>query len=117
MRSCFFLPAIPVLVVTAVAFLCGSGHGGDVPAPIATARGATSDGSVTFTRDVAPILYANCAACHRSGEVAPFSLLSYSDAKRWAPMIAQITTKRIMPPWKPEPGFGEFNDVRALSAE
>src|SRR5436190_8966642 len=71
----------------------------------------------TFNKDVAPILYKNCATCHRPGEVAPFSLLSYSDAKRWAPMIAQVTTKRIMPPWKPEPGFGEFNDVRALSAE
>src|SRR5436190_6120541 len=71
----------------------------------------------TFNKDVAPILYKNCATCHRPGEVAPFSLLTYSDAKRWAPTIAQVTGKRIMPPWKAEPGFGEFADARVLSEE
>src|ERR1700739_1768195 len=73
--------------------------------------------SVTFTRDVAPILYKNCATCHRPGEVAPFSLLTYADAKRWAPMIAQATGAHIMPPWKAAPGFGDFADARVLSAE
>ncbi len=69
----------------------------------------------TFNRDVAPILYANCATCHHPGEVAPFSLLSYSDAKRYAPVIAEATSKHVMPPWKAEAGFGEFENVRALS--
>jgi mono/diheme cytochrome c family protein len=69
----------------------------------------------TFNKDIAPILYQNCAACHRPGEVAPFSLLTYSDAKRWAPMIAQATADHVMPPWKAAPGFGEFADVRALN--
>ncbi len=73
--------------------------------------------SPTFNKDIAPILYKNCASCHRPGEVAPFSLLTYSDAKRYAPTIADATSKHIMPPWKASPGFGEFADVRALSAE
>ncbi len=69
----------------------------------------------TFNKDVAPILHKNCAACHRPGEVAPFSLLTYTDARRWAPMIAQVTGAHIMPPWKAAPGFGDFADARVLS--
>ena len=68
----------------------------------------------TFNKDIAPILYQNCATCHHPGEVAPFSLLSYSDAKRYAPVIADATSKHIMPPWKAEPGFGDFADARVL---
>lgn len=68
----------------------------------------------TFNRDVAPILYKNCANCHRDGEVAPFSLLTYQDAARRAPLIAAVTAKRFMPPWKPEPGHGDFQDSRRL---
>ncbi len=71
----------------------------------------------TFNKDVAPILYANCVTCHRAGEVAPFSLIEYKDAKRWAPMIAQATSAHVMPPWKATPGFGEFADARVLSEQ
>ena len=53
-----------------------------------------SDREVTFSRDVAPILYANCAYCHRPGEVAPFSLLSYKDARPWARAIRQQVAQR-----------------------
>src|SRR5450631_2176457 len=70
----------------------------------------------TFNKDVAPILYKNCATCHRPGEVAPFSLLTYTDAKRWAPMIAQVTGTHIMPPWKAANDFGDFADARVLTA-
>jgi hypothetical protein len=69
----------------------------------------------TYNKDVAPILYKNCATCHRPGEVAPFSLLSYQDAAKRAQLIATVTGKRVMPPWKPEPGYGEFQDTRRLS--
>jgi hypothetical protein len=69
----------------------------------------------TFNKDVAPILYQNCSTCHHPGEVAPFSLLSYSDAKRYAPVIADATSKHVMPPWKAEAGFGDFQNVRMLS--
>jgi len=71
---------------------------------------------VTFTQDIAPILYRRCAGCHRPGEVAPFSLISYADAAKRAPLIAQVTASRYMPPWKPEPGHGDFEGARSLTA-
>ena len=76
---------------------------------------ASPQAAVTFNRDIAPIIYKNCATCHRPGEVAPFSLLSYSDVAKRAALIASVTAKRYMPPWKPEPGFGEFADQRRLT--
>ncbi|WP_435018775.1 ascorbate-dependent monooxygenase [Tundrisphaera sp. TA3] len=69
----------------------------------------------TYAREVAPILWKNCAGCHRPGEVGPFSLLTYPDAAKRADFLKQITAERAMPPWKPEPGFGEFHDVRRLT--
>ena len=69
----------------------------------------------TFSRDVAPILYNHCATCHRSGQIAPFSLLTYADAAKRAPLIAAVTESRFMPPWKPIPGHGDFKDANYLS--
>src|SRR5215831_19260024 len=69
----------------------------------------------TFNKDIAPILYENCAICHRPGEVAPFSLLTYQDAAKRAKLLATVTEKRYMPPWKAEHGFGEFANERRLS--
>jgi hypothetical protein len=74
-------------------------------------------GPVTFNRDVAPILFHHCAPCHRPGQSAPFSLLSYADAQKHAPDLVKVTQKRYMPPWLPEPGFGDFAGERRLSAE
>jgi hypothetical protein len=60
----------------------------------------------TFSREVAPILYRQCVSCHRPGGVAPFSLVSYADAAKRAPLIATVTHQRYMPPWLPrEPRF------------
>jgi tetratricopeptide (TPR) repeat protein len=56
----------------------------------------------TFTRDVAPILYAHCAPCHQPDGAAPFSLITYADARPRASLIARVTRSRYMPPWKPE---------------
>src|SRR3954453_17113706 len=70
---------------------------------------------VTFTRDVAPILYSNCSSCHRPGEAAPFSLLSYDDARRRASQIVEVTKRRFMPPWQPAEAHGDFAGVRRLS--
>jgi tetratricopeptide (TPR) repeat protein len=70
----------------------------------------------TFTRDVAPILFARCASCHRAGEVGGFPLLSYADARPRAAAIARVTRSRAMPPWKPDSIRGaEFVGARRLS--
>ena len=64
----------------------------------------------TFNSDIAPILYQHCATCHRPGQVAPFPLLEYRDAAKRAGLIATVTAKHLMPPWKAEPGYGHFLD-------
>ena len=79
-------------------------------------RSASGRESVpTFNKDIAPIFFAKCSSCHRSGEVGPFSLLSYADAKKRANQLARITESKIMPPWKPDPGVGEFKFDRTLT--
>jgi tetratricopeptide (TPR) repeat protein len=78
-------------------------------------RGAGDDHAVTFARDIAPILFANCVTCHRPDGPAPFSLLTYDDARRRATQVAKVTADRYMPPWKPEPGFERFIGERRLS--
>lgn len=70
---------------------------------------------VTYYRHVAPIIYKNCSNCHRPGESAPFSLLTYEDAKKRASQIADVTKRRFMPPWLPAPGVGEFVGEHRLS--
>src|SRR6202790_2572840 len=65
---------------------------------------------VTFNRDIAPIVFQNCAQCHHPGEAAPFPLLTYENVKTHARQIAVVTSKRIMPPWLPEPGELKFAD-------
>ena len=71
----------------------------------------------TFVKDVAPILAANCASCHRPGQGAPFNLLTFADAQPRAAEIAAATTQRLMPPWLPEPGEPAFVGERRLRAE
>jgi hypothetical protein len=70
----------------------------------------------TFARDVAPILYAKCAPCHHAGEVAPFNLTSYEDARGKAPTIAAVVKQKYMPPWQAV-SHGEFSNERTLSAQ
>lgn len=72
---------------------------------------------VTFNKDVAPIIFQNCAPCHHPGEAGPFPLLSYDDVKSHARQIATVTRSRIMPPWLPEPGELRFADELRLSRE
>ena len=78
---------------------------------------ASSDARATWSRDIAPLLYKNCTTCHHPGGAGPFSLLTYADARRWGPQILTVTQSRFMPPWLPEPGYGDFADVRRLSDE
>lgn len=80
-------------------------------------QSAAANPPVTFNRDIAPIFYHYCANCHRPGEAAPFSLLTYKDAKSHAKQIAAVTQSRFMPPWLPEPGTFKFADELRLSEE
>src|SRR3954466_5209128 len=68
----------------------------------------------TFSRDIAPIIWANCSGCHHAGEVAPFTLTSYDDVKKRAKQIVKVTPSRLMPPWKAAPGAGDFAAERRL---
>jgi hypothetical protein len=76
---------------------------------------AADNAPVTYAKDIAPILFKECVACHRPGEVAPFSLLNYQDAAKRAKMLAKVTKQRFMPPWKAEHGYGKFKDERYLT--
>jgi tetratricopeptide (TPR) repeat protein len=72
-------------------------------------------GPVAFARDVAPIIFDRCGICHHPNGSAPFSLLTYPAAKQHATQIAAVTKSRVMPPWKSEPGYGDFIGHRPLS--
>ena len=75
-------------------------------------------GDVTFHRDVLPILQRHCQSCHRPGEAAPFSLLTYNDARPWAKAIREAVLTKKMPPWFADPEYGHFrNDQRLSPAE
>src|SRR5215470_11657804 len=66
-------------------------------------------------KDVAPIFFKNCAECHRPGEAAPFSALSYKDARPWARSIREQVVSREMPPWRADPHVGQFKNDRRLT--
>lgn len=72
---------------------------------------------VMWNRQIAPIVYQHCSTCHHPGGGGPFSLLSYQDARRRGPQMVQVTQSRFMPPWLPEPGYGDFVDDRRISDE
>jgi mono/diheme cytochrome c family protein len=79
---------------------------------------ANPDSKVTFTHDVAPILYQHCVACHHPNDIAPMSLLTYKDARPWAAAIRQAVVTGKMPPWKADPHYGKWsNDPRLSDAE
>ena len=71
--------------------------------------------AVTFNNQIAPVVYQFCSSCHRPGEAAPFSLLTYEDVRKHASQIVVVTRNRYMPPWLPEPGYGDFAGERRLS--
>ncbi|MGH9387695.1 MAG: tetratricopeptide repeat protein [Vicinamibacterales bacterium] len=86
-----------------------------VAATIAAADQAGPAQSVTFSNDVAAIVFEHCAGCHRPDGAAPFSLLTYTAARSRATLIATLTKRRLMPPWKSEPGYGEFVGHKPLT--
>jgi hypothetical protein len=76
---------------------------------------AAQSASVTFNRDIAPIIHRECSACHRPGEAAPFPLLTYNEVAKKAKTIAKVTAARVMPPWKAEPASYAYRDERHLT--
>ncbi len=71
----------------------------------------------TFTKDIAPIFYANCVSCHQPGEIAPFSLLDYETARPWAKSIREAVISKKMPPWHADSSQVEYLNDRAISQE
>src|SRR5688572_32667065 len=73
--------------------------------------------AVTFNKDIAPILHSKCAECHRPGEAARFSVLSYKDVRPWARSIKEKVATRQMPPWHADPHVGRWANDRRLTEE
>src|SRR5437773_8733513 len=70
---------------------------------------------VTFNKSVLPILQKNCQICHRPGEIAPMSFLTYQDTRPWAKAIKAAVVARKMPPWFADPAYGHFANDKTLS--
>jgi hypothetical protein len=87
---------------TTSAVLTGAPQQASAPAP-------------TFSADVAPIMYAKCVACHRPGEVAPMSLITFKDVRPWAGSIREKVMSRAMPPWHADRQYGTFRNEQSLT--
>lgn len=98
-----------------VTFVCVSIAVGGAAEPQQAAAPQTRE--VTFTKDIAPIAFAQCAYCHRPGEVAPFSFMTYKDVRPWARSISKKVVNGEMPPWKADPHYGSFQNARTLSQQ
>src|SRR5213596_1782645 len=99
-----FLPVVLLLALSALA----------VSVRI-TAQDSSKSRVVTFNRDVLPILQKNCQTCHRPGEIAPMSFLTYQDTRPWAKAIKVAVVSKQMPPWFADPAYGHFANDRTLS--
>src|SRR6185295_2160039 len=84
---------------------------------ISRAAAGPAAAAPTFTKDVAPILYNSCVGCHRAGEVAPMSLVSYEEVRPWAKSVRLKVASREMPPWGADSRYGKFRDDRSLTAD
>src|SRR5262244_2122968 len=77
---------------------------------------ASDKATVTFAKDVAPIVFNKCATCHRPGEPVPMSLTSYQEVRPWAKAVKEQILERSMPPWYADPGSSlKFRNERLLS--
>ena len=80
-------------------------------------REPRGDGGVTYAKQVSRVLQKRCQECHRPGEIGPFSLLTYEDARDWAETIREVVVEQRMPPWYADPRYGKFANERCLSRE
>jgi hypothetical protein len=95
--------ALVALLCFAIALVCTAGARAGSPAP------------VTFNKDVAPIFYKNCIGCHRPGEIAPMSLITFKEVRPWAKAIREKVATREMPPWHADPNYGKWENDRRLT--
>ena len=107
MRRYSLLCLFALVVVSTGAVLAQTSRRASAPAP----------STVTFAETIAPIVYANCVTCHRPGQAAPFSLISYEDVAKRGALIARVTESRYMPPWHGDTDFGGFVGERRLTTE
>src|SRR6185295_2492202 len=70
--------------------------------------------SVTYAREIAPILQNRCQECHRPGQIGPMPLMTYEDASSWSLMIREVVLDQRMPPWHADPKHGKFSNDRRL---
>jgi hypothetical protein len=82
---------------------------------LVTSSNAAGEGQLTFSKDIAPIFYKNCMTCHRQGEIAPMSLVTYKEIRPWARSIREKVITRSMPPWHADPKFGHWANDRRMS--
>jgi hypothetical protein len=104
----FVVPVLAVVVSVSPLHAQDAQQGGSAGDP---------DASVTFTKDVLPILYRSCVQCHQPGTAAPMSLMTYEDAHRWTGRIAERVQSREMPPWHLDRSVGEYDPDPSLSDE
>jgi mono/diheme cytochrome c family protein len=81
----------------------------------AATQNAAPHAAPTYSKDIAPILQKNCQSCHRPGEAAPFSMLTFAETKPWATAMKLAVQQKQMPPWFADPKYGHFSNNRALS--
>jgi mono/diheme cytochrome c family protein len=100
---------LPIFLICAVAAL------GFFLSQRAGSANSPASKEVTYTKDVAPIFNKNCAQCHRPGESAPFSTLTYKEVRPWARSIREKVAMKVMPPWHADPHYGAWANDRRLS--
>ena len=108
MKTRLFALVLLVGLVSALAFTHSSNAKPDAKLSI---------GAPTFTTHIAPILFANCASCHRTGEIAPMALTNYKEVRPWAKAIKEQVASRQMPPWHADPKHGAWANDRRLSQQ
>jgi hypothetical protein len=100
---------VTYVLLHAAAVILATGAWSGAPSVAAQAQDAP-----TFTRDVAPIFYNRCVSCHRPGEVAPMSLITFRDVRPWAAAIKDRVSTRVMPPWHADRRYGTFRNDLSL---
>ncbi|MFO0014107.1 MAG: redoxin domain-containing protein [Planctomycetota bacterium] len=76
-----------------------------------------ADATITFAKEVAPVLYRHCAECHRAGEIGPFDITDFKEVRGWAEMILEVIDSGRMPPWHADPDHGSFKNTRSMSRD